>query len=70
MLTLTKGQSLSARFTLIKPLGLGGMGALNALIVAETFGIKAFGSIMGMITMAGIFPHLAGPLVAGALFDG
>ncbi len=26
MLTLTKGQSLSARFTLIKPLGLGGMG--------------------------------------------
>lgn len=50
-------------------LGFGGMGALNALIVAEAFGLRAFGSIMGMVTMAGIFPHLAGPIVAGVLFD-
>ncbi|MCH8103482.1 MAG: MFS transporter, partial [Chloroflexi bacterium] len=50
-------------------IGFGGMGALNALIVAEAFGLRAFGSIMGMVSMAGIFPHLAGPIVAGVLFD-
>ena len=50
-------------------LGFGGMGALNALIVAEAFGRRAFGSIMGMVSMAGILPQLAGPIVAGVLFD-
>ena len=50
-------------------LGFGGMGVLNALIVSEAFGIRAFGSIMGMVTLAGIIPHLTGPIFAGLLFD-
>jgi len=50
-------------------LGFGGMGVLNALIVSEAFGIRAFGSIMGLVTLAGVIPHLVGPVVAGVIFD-
>ena len=49
--------------------GFGGMGVLNALIVSEAFGIRAFGSIMGLVTLAGTIPHLVGPVVAGVIFD-
>ena len=45
------------------------MGVLNALIVSEAFGIRAFGSIMGLVTLAGVIPHLVGPIVAGVIFD-
>jgi OFA family oxalate/formate antiporter-like MFS transporter len=50
-------------------LGFGGMGALIPLTVAEAFGLKAFGTIMGFVSVAGIMPQLAGPLVAGYIFD-
>ena len=49
--------------------GFGGMGALIPLTIAEAFGLRAFGSIMGMVSMAGILPQLAGPILAGVLFD-
>jgi MFS family permease len=49
-------------------LGFGGMGALIPLAIAEAFGMRAFGSIMGLVTMAGILPQLVGPPVAGWLF--
>ena len=49
-------------------LGFGGMGALIPLTIAETFGMKAFGSTMGLITMIGVLPQLVGPPVAGWLF--
>ncbi len=49
--------------------GFGGMGALIPLTISEAFGLRAFGSIMGLVSMAGIFPQLAGPVVAGVLFD-
>ena len=50
-------------------IGFGGMGALIPLTIAEAFGLRAFGSIMGMVSMAGILPQLAGPILAGVLFD-
>ena len=49
--------------------GFGGMGALIPLTISEAFGLRAFGTIMGMVSMVGIFPQLAGPIVAGILFD-
>ncbi|MBI4305619.1 MAG: MFS transporter [Chloroflexi bacterium] len=49
-------------------LGFGGMGALIPLTVAEAFGMRAFGSIMGLVNMIGIVPQLVGPPVAGLLF--
>jgi MFS family permease len=50
-------------------LGFGGMGALIPLTIAEAFGLKSFGTIMGFVSVAGILPQLVGPLFAGYIFD-
>lgn len=50
-------------------LGFGGMGALIPLTVSEMFGLKAFGSILGLVTFVGILPQLVGPIAAGITFD-
>jgi MFS family permease len=49
--------------------GFGGLGALMPLVVTEAFGIRHFGSIMGLISMVGVIPVVAGPLMAGIVFD-
>jgi len=49
-------------------LGFGGMGALIPLTIAESFGMRAFGAIMGLVTMIGVAPQLIGPPVTGLLF--
>ena len=48
---------------------MGGFGALFTVIIQDTFGIKNFGSIMGIISMGTIVSFLVGPLLAGASFD-
>jgi MFS family permease len=48
---------------------MGGVGALGPLVVAETFGLKNFGSITGLTNLAVIVPTIAGPLMAGAIYD-
>jgi sugar phosphate permease len=48
---------------------MGSFGALFPLIVQENFGIKFFGSIMGLVNMATVVSFAAGPLIAGASFD-
>lgn len=50
-------------------LGFGGLGALIVLLVSETFGLKAFGSIMGLVSLALTVPQFLGPIMAGTLFD-
>ena len=50
-------------------LGMGGVGALTPLVIADTFGLRQFGSIMGMIRMPVIIPVIAGPIMAGMIFD-
>jgi cyanate permease len=45
------------------------MGALIPLTIAEAFGLKSFGTIMGFVSVAGILPQLVGPLFAGYIFD-
>ncbi len=50
-------------------LGFGGLGALIVLVVSEVFGLKAFGAIMGLISLAMIVPQIVGPLLAGTLYD-
>ncbi|NQW17147.1 MAG: MFS transporter [Chloroflexi bacterium] len=50
-------------------LGFGGMGALIPLTLAEAFGLKSFGTIMGFVSVVGILPQLIGPLFAGYVFD-
>ena len=50
-------------------LGFGGLGALIVLSVTETFGLKAFGSIMGVVSLVLIVPIAVGPVMAGTLYD-
>ncbi len=50
-------------------MGFGGLGALLLLVVQEAFGMKAFGSIMGVVQMAMIGSLAGGPALAGWLHD-
>ncbi|MBI4305620.1 MAG: MFS transporter [Chloroflexi bacterium] len=54
---------------LVFGLGLGGFGALRTLVVAESFGMRAFGGIMGVFTFLTVVPIVSGPLLAGFTFD-
>ena len=50
--------------------GFGGIGPLMSLVVMETFGMRNFGSIQGVVAMVlATVPVLIGPILAGSLFD-
>jgi MFS family permease len=50
--------------------GFGGIGPLMSLVVMETFGLRNFGSIQGVVSMVlATVPVLVGPILAGSLFD-
>jgi MFS family permease len=50
--------------------GFGGIGPLMSLVVMETFGLRNFGSIQGVVTMVlATVPVLIGPILAGRLFE-
>ncbi len=50
--------------------GFGGIGPLMSLVVMETFGLRSFGSIQGVVAMVlATVPVLIGPILAGSLFD-
>ncbi|HXY74142.1 MAG TPA: hypothetical protein VEH58_02345, partial [Dehalococcoidales bacterium] len=51
--------------------GFGGwsVGAVNSPLVAEFFGYKSHGIILGAITFLGTIGGALGPLVAGFIFD-
>ena len=48
---------------------LGAFGALYELIVIESFGVRYFGSIMGVVAVAHAIPSFAGPVIAGLSYD-
>ena len=50
-------------------LGMGGVGALTPLVIADTFGLREFGSIMGLTRMPVVIPVLVGPIMAGTIGD-
>jgi MFS family permease len=50
-------------------LGMGGVGALTPLVIFDMFGLKQFGSIMGLIQMGIAIPIFAGPIIAGYIYD-
>ena len=50
-------------------MGFGGLGALLLLVVQEAFGMKAFGSIMGVVQLVMIGSLAGGPALAGWLHD-
>ncbi|MBT3941629.1 MAG: MFS transporter [Chloroflexi bacterium] len=50
-------------------MGFGAMGALIPLTVTEAFGLRAYGTILGVTSMVGAGPLMIGPVMAGRLFD-
>ena len=48
---------------------MGAFGALFPLIVQESFGVRRFGSVMGLINLTTVISFSAGPLLAGASYD-
>ncbi len=50
-------------------IGFGGLGALIVLVVQETFGLREFGSLMGVFQMANIIAIAGGPWLAGEVHD-
>jgi MFS family permease len=50
-------------------MGFGAIGALIPLTVAEAYGMRHFGSILGTTSMLGVVPMISGPLIAGIVFD-
>ena len=50
-------------------LGMGGVGTLTPLLIADLFGLRQFGSIMGLTRLPVIIPVVVGPIMAGMIFD-
>jgi len=56
-------------FAIILGFAYGGLVALISPILAELFGLKAHGAIMGIVVFAWTMGGAAGPVVAGHIFD-
>ena len=47
----------------------GAFGSLFQLVVLDTFGVRHFGTIMGVITLAMVVSFGGGPLLVGLTYD-
>jgi len=56
-------------FAAIFGFGYGGQAALMSPIVAELFGLRAHGTILGMVAFGAAIGGAIGPLLAGYIFD-
>lgn len=56
-------------FAIFYSFGIGGGTAMESTIVAELFGLKAHGLILGVISFAFTVGAAAGPLITGYLYD-
>ena len=69
---LLAGAGHSAVLAVAAPLfGLfmGGFGALYILVVQESFGLRHYGSVMGLVNLGTVVSFGFGPLIAGASYD-
>ena len=48
---------------------MGGFGVLYILLVQESFGMRHFGSVMGLMNLGTVISYGAGPLIAGVSYD-
>ena len=48
---------------------MGGFGVLYILLVQETFGLRRYGSVMGLVNIGTVVSFGLGPLLAGASYD-
>ena len=69
VLIVSGGSTATWGAIVVLGLGMGGVGALTPLVIADTFGLRQFGSIMGLTRMPITVPVLIGPRMAGMIFD-
>lgn len=60
---------LTVLFIVFFALGLGGVLPLRAAIIRDYFGTKRFGAIYGLVSAFGAFGSVAGPPLAGWVYD-
>ena len=56
-------------FAVLFGIGFGGIGAIISPVVAELFGLRAHGAVLGTITLSWAVGSAVGPIVAGRVFD-
>ncbi len=69
LITVGTSSPLLWVFVPIFGVGFGGLGSLMPLVVQNTFGLKAFGSIFGMLNFFILGAALLGPPLVGLSFD-
>ncbi len=69
ILLVSGGSMVTWGAIIVFGLGMGGVGALTPLVIFDMFGLKQFGSIMGLTSMGIAIPIFLGPLFAGIIFD-
>ena len=68
MLTLLSGSALWLAVGLFG-FFMGSFGTLSPLLVQDSFGIRSFGTIMGLISATTVISFGLGPLIAGLSYD-
>ena len=56
-------------FVILFGMGLGGVAVLIPLLVGECFGLRAFGKVLGLVTISATLGGAVGPVVTGRIFD-
>ena len=69
VLLVSNGSVVTWGAIVVFGLGMGGVGALTPLVIFDMFGLKQFGSIMGLTRMSVTIPVFFGPILAGLIFD-
>lgn len=71
LLAMIKADNPMVMWTAVPILGIfnGAFGALFQLVVQDAFGIRYFGSIMGLINFATLVSFFFGPILAGVSYD-
>ncbi|MCE2456188.1 MAG: MFS transporter [Dehalococcoidia bacterium] len=71
LLAMIRADNPMVMWTAVPVLGIfnGAFGALFQLVVQDAFGIRYFGSIMGLINFATLVSFFFGPILAGVSYD-
>jgi MFS family permease len=69
LLLYARNASMLALFTLVYGLSVGAPIGLMPAILADSVGLRRFGSLSGLLVTLGVIGSAAGPILAGAIFD-